>query len=287
MATAKVPLNLYSPHVFVVSPMNRWFFLFVQWFKRDLAGRYRGSCLCLRWPLVQPAAQIAVFTLILHGFMQVRWPIAEAAGSNTSTSLNGAWHYALNVLAGLTVFNFFAEILGRSPAAILSQPNLVTKVRFPLLLLPAVTVGVALVHVGIGASVLFLAAVATGAWSPHMAWLPVWLIPVVLYGAALALILASLGVYVRDIGQAMPAVTSLLMFLTPIFYPMAAIPTSMRGLFELNPVAWAAESLRGLLLESRTLNLAEWGLHLIASAFAAVFAAWMFRQLEEGFADVL
>jgi hypothetical protein len=63
-----------------------------------------------------------------------------------------AWNYALNVLAGLTVFNFFAEVLGRAPSAILAQPSLVTKVRFPLMLLPAVTVGVAMVHVGVGAA---------------------------------------------------------------------------------------------------------------------------------------
>jgi lipopolysaccharide transport system permease protein len=120
-----------------------------------------------------------------------------------------------------------------------------------------------------------------------MAWLPLWLMPVVLYGTALAFILASLGVFVRDIGQATPAVTSLLMFLTPIFYPMSAIPPNLRGLFELNPVAWAAESLRGLLLEARALDLSAWALHLLVSTLAALIAVWIFRQLEEGFADVL
>lgn len=265
--------------------MNRWLFLFSQWFKRDLAGRYRGSWLGLLWPLVQPAAQIAVFTLILHGFMQVRWPSDMTAGAAQDTG--AAWRYALNVLAGLTVFNFFAEVLGRAPVAVLSQPNLVTKVRFPLLLLPTVTVGVALVHVGVGAAVLVLATTLSGHWPSQMAWLPLWLLPVVFYGSALALLLASLGVYVRDIGQATPAVTSLLMFLTPIFYPLAAVPENMRGLFELNPVGWAAESLRGLLLEARPLDLTVWGWHLLVSTVAAAIAAGVFRQLEEGFADVL
>ena len=267
--------------------MNRWYFIFVQWFKRDLAGRYRGSWLGLFWPLVQPLAQIAVFTLIFHGFMQVRWPSAVIADTGTSAGSGGAWSYALNVLAGLTVFNFFAEVLGRSPTAVLSQPNLVTKVRFPLLLLPAVTVGAALVHVGVGAVVLVLAAAGAGTWTPQIAWLPLWLLPVVLYGASLAMLLASLGVYVRDIAQAMPAVTSLLMFLTPIFYPLSAIPPNMRMLFELNPVAWAAESLRSLLLDGRPLNLTDWSWHLAISACAALAAAWVFRRLQEGFADVL
>jgi lipopolysaccharide transport system permease protein len=266
--------------------MHRWYFIFVQWFKRDLEGRYRGSLLGLLWPLLQPLAQIAVFTLILHGFMQVRWPAVTAAG-NAGDPSSGAWTYALNVLAGLTVFNFFAEILGRAPTAVLSQPNLVTKVRFPLMLLPAVTVGAALVHVAVGAVVLMLAAAVSGSWSPHIAWLPLWLLPVVLYGTSLAFLLASLGVYVRDIGQAMPAVTGLLMFLTPIFYPMAAVPPSMRELVALNPGAWAAEALRGVLLDARPLQLTDWAMHLAISFAAALVAAWVFRRLQNGFADVL
>jgi lipopolysaccharide transport system permease protein len=281
--------------------MTRWWFLFVQWLKRDLAGRYRGSWLGMLWPLAQPMAQIAVFTLIFHGFMKVQWPVgpasgitgavaagvASAAAAPAAGAMSGAWAYALNVFAGLAVFNFFAEVLGRAPTAILAQPNLVTKVRFPLLLLPAVTVGAALVHVAVGAVLLLAATVATGTLTAQVAWLPLWLAPVLLYGACLALLLASLGVYVRDIGQMMAALTSLLMFLTPIFYPMAAVPASLQGLFELNPVAWAADSLRGLLLEGRALELAPWSVHLAVSAVAALAAGWIFRRLQGGFADVL
>lgn len=268
--------------------MTRWSFLFGQWLKRDLAGRYRGAVLGMLWPVAQPLAQIAVFTLIFHGFMQVRWPIgAGAAAAPGAAGTADALAYGLNVFAGLAVFNFFAEVLGRAPVAVLSQPNLVTKVRFPLLLLPAVTVGAALVHVGVGAVLLLAAGAVTGTLSVQVAWLPLWLLPVVLYGAAVALLLASLGVYVRDIGQVMAAVTSLLMFLTPIFYPMSSVPASLRGLFELNPVAWAADALRGLLLEARALDLAPWGVHLMVSAVVALVAAWIFKRLERGFADVL
>lgn len=281
--------------------MTQWWFLFLQWLKRDLAGRYRGSLLGMMWPVMQPLAQIAVFTLIFHGFMKVSWPVGGAAGAVATgvaqaqaaqvgasvNALSGAWAYALNVFAGLAVFNFFAEVLGRAPTAVLGQPNLVTKVRFPLLLLPAVTVGAALVHVGVGAVLLGAATLLTGTLSPQVAWLPLWLAPVMLYGVSLALLLASLGVYVRDVGQMMSALTSLLMFLTPIFYPLSAVPPSLRGLFELNPVAWAADSLRGLLLEGRALELGPWAVHLGVSAVAALVATWIFRRLQGGFADVL
>ena len=267
--------------------MTRWGFLLGQWLKRDLAGRYRGSWLGLLWPLAQPLAQIAVFTLIFHGFMQVRWPMAAASGAQAGAGAPDAWTYAMNVFAGLAVFNFFSEVLGRAPSAVLSQPNLVTKVRFPLPLLPVVTVGAALVHIAVGVAVLLVVAALGGKLTLQLAWLPLWLLPVLLYGAAAALLLSSLGVYLRDVGQMMPAFTSLLMDLTPIFSPLAAVPERLRGLFELNPVAWAAESLRGLLMQGQGLALSEWTAHLGIAALCAALAAGLFRRLEKGFADVI
>ena len=272
--------------------MSSWSFVFAQWFKRELAGRYRGSWFGLAWPVLQPLAQVAVFTLIFHGFMQLRWPAVDLTGGvqvagDGGRGIGAQWLYALNVWAGLAVFNFFAEILGRGPVAVLSQPNLVTKVKFPLLILPMVTVSSALVHVLVGALVLWLAAWLIGTVSVHALWLPVWLLPVLLYGTALAFLLASLGIYVRDLVQATPPFTSLLMFLTPIFYPLAAVPESLRPLFMINPLTWAAEALRALLLLGRPLDLGAWALHLGLSALAVVLAYAVFQYLKTGFSDVL
>lgn len=263
--------------------MSRFLFLFFQWLKRDLAGRYRGSWLGMAWPLLQPMAQIAVFTLIFHGFMKVRWPTAQGGILGSGS----AWDYALNVLAGLVVFNFFSEVLGRAPTAVLSQPNLVTKVKFPLLLLPFVNVAAAVTHIAAGTAVLVGVGLISGSLSWSALGILFWLVPVLLYGLGLAFLLSSLGVYIRDIGQIMPAVTSLLMFLTPIFYPLSAVPESLRVMFELNPVSWAAESLRGALLSGIEINLADWALHLGASilVFSVGFAC--FQQLRRGFSDVL
>jgi lipopolysaccharide transport system permease protein len=267
--------------------MRNLVFLFGQWLQREVAGRYRGSWLGLLWPVLQPAVQIAVFTLIFYEFMQMRWPVLAHRGADDP----GALVYALNVFAGLAVFNFMAEILGRAPVAVLSQPNLVTKVRFPLPLLPAVTVGAAFVHVAVGTACVVVLAVALGI-APLYALVqallvPLVLLPLLLYGLALALLLSSLGVYVRDIGQVMPALGSLLMFLTPIFYPLSAVPPALRPFFELNPIAWGAEVLRGLLLAGQWPDLGDWGLHLLVSGAATVLAAWVFVRIQKGFADVL
>ena len=258
--------------------MIKHHYLYWQWLRRDVAGRYRGSILGLLWPILQPMTQIVVFTLIFHEFMQMRWP---SAGSSDALT------YGLNVFAGLAVFNYFAEVLSRAPGVILSQPNLVTKVRFPLALLPAVTVGAALIHIAVGSVSLILLTALSWHLSWVVLWLPVFLLPLILYGLGLALLLASLGVYLRDIGQIMPAVTNMLMFLTPIFYPLAAIPDYLKPWFELNPIGWGAQALRSLLLEGSLPSLNALMLHAGASIILLLLARLLFTRLEKGFPDVL
>jgi len=269
--------------------MSRWFFLFSQWFKRELSGRYRGSWLGLAWPILQPLAQLGVFTLVFHFFLNMRWPLVEAGlGQRPSeTSMLSATEYGLNVLAGLAVFNFFAEVLSRSPSAIFTQPSLVTKVRFPLALLPMVTAAVAMIHILSAIAIASAALAIMGRLSWGMLWLIVWIVPVALYGFGISLLLASLGVYVRDIGQIMPAVNSFLMFLTPIFYPLHAIPEQLRSLFEFNPLAWAAESLRQVLLHGESLVASDCLVHLAIATTLCVLAFIVFKGLQQGFADVL
>lgn len=268
--------------------MKNLVFLYWQWLQREVAGRYRGSLLGMLWPILQPAVQIVVFTLIFYEFMHMRWP---ALASTSAPAENGALVYALNVFAGLAVFNFVAEILSRSPVAVLSQPNLVTKVRFPLPLLPAVTTGAALVHVVVGTGTIAVLATATGISPlitlPQALLVPLILLPLLLYGLGASVLLSSLGVYVRDIGQVMPAVSSLLMFLTPIFYPLSAVPASLRDAFALNPITWGAETLRSLLLSGQWPAIDVWSGHfLVALAFAAL-SFFIFFRIQKGFADVL
>ncbi len=269
--------------------MQRLVFLYWQWLKRDVTARYRGSIFGLLWPLLQPAIQIMVFTLIFFEFMQMRWPAASNAATAGVTAVpTGALDYALNVFAGLCIFNFMAEILGRAPSCVLSQPNLVTKVKFPLWLLPAVTVGAALIHILVGTVSIALISLLTGrgAMGLVLLWVPL-LLPLLAYGLGVAFFIASVGVYVRDVGQVMPAISSLLMFLTPIFYPLSSVPEGLKDAFGLNPLAWGAEMTRAALLSGAPIDVAQWGCHLLVSAGFCVAGAWTFSKLQKGFADVL
>ena len=263
-------------------------FLFFQWLQRDIQSRYRGLLLGLLWPLLQPLAQLTVFTTVFFGFMQMRWP----GGMTESASINGfqsdsAIHYALNVLAGLAVFNYFSEILNRAPSLIFSQPYLVTKLRFPIIVLPAVCVASALIHVFIAVTVIGIAKCIQGNPPANLYLIPLWLIPVTLYGFGLSLLLSSLGVYLRDLVQAMPSITSALMFITPIFYPIDLVPESMHLAFDLNPLAWATELLRSLLVSATEFQSTPWLKHLGVSGLILAFALWIFRKLKNGFGDVL
>lgn len=261
--------------------MLKYRYLYWQWLRREVSGRYRASLLGGMWLILQPLSQILVFTLIFFEFMHVRWP------SDAITQNSGALHYGLNVFAGLVVFNFFAEIFGRAPTAILSQPNLVTKVRFPLLVLPCVTVGSAFIHILVGAALLMGVALLGGKVSFAWLILPLFVLPLLLYGLGMALALASVGVYLRDIGQIMPAVTSMLMFLTPIFYPLSAVPAHLKPWFASNPIGWGAESLRQILLNQTIPDFSSLLLHgAIALCFFLV-ALQLFNRIQNGFADVL
>jgi len=254
-------------------------YLYWQWLRRDLAGRYRGSLLGMAWPVLQPLAQITVFTLVFYRFMNMRWPMA----GETSNALD----YGLNVFAGLAAFNFFAEILGRSPGAVLAQPNLVTKVRFPVFVLPAVTVGAAAVHLLVGGVLISLAMAVFRQASPTVLLLPLYFVPMLLYGLCLAWLLASLGVYLRDIGQVVPPVVSLLMFLTPIFYPASMVPQSLRFLLDVNPISWSVEVFRELAIAGRAPSLGGFVAHLLLALVLALLARVLFARLSRGFGDVL
>lgn len=268
--------------------MTQLRFLFLQWLKRDIQGRYRGSWLGLLWPVLQPLAQLLIFTTVFYGFMQLRWPAGDfASGAQAIAEDRQAWHYGLNVLAGLAVFNFFAEILNRAPSLIYSQPFLVTKLRFPLAVLPWVCVASALIHIVVASVVIILAQGLQGHWNLAFWLLPVWLLPILLYGVALALALSTVGVYLRDLAQAMPAVTSVLMFITPIFYPIQMVPASMRTAFEFNPLAWGTESLRTFLIAGGTFDASLWLVHMLTSAAGLAIASLLFIKLRDGFADVL
>ena len=255
-------------------------YLLRQWTARELKGRYRETVLGLLWPFVFPVLQILVFSWVFHELLSLRWP----ARVQEPTILD----YGLNAFAGLSVFGLFSEVMARSPSAIWSQPNLVTKVRFPLLVLPTATALLALLPLLIGVALLTVA-------SGFLLTLNLKLVPslmlgllvLAVYAVALSWLLAALSVYLRDIAQAMPAVISLLMFLSPVFFPAALFPVGLQELALANPIGWGAEMLRAALLNGPTPDGYWLYIHATGAGLLLWCAYLVFRRVKPGFSDVL
>ncbi|MCE4068985.1 MULTISPECIES: ABC transporter permease [Pseudomonas] len=246
--------------------------------KREVIGRYKGSLLGILWSLFNPILMLTVYTFFFSTVFKARWP----GGSESKTE------FALVLFSGLLIFNFFAECLGRAPTLVLGNPNYVKKVVFPLETLPFVLVGAAGFHF-IASLVVWLLfyLVFFGIPAIQVLYLPLILIPLVLLTLGFSWILASLGVYLRDVNQVVTAVIPALMLLSPVFYPISALPEQMHVIFQLNPMTFLIEQTRGILIWKQHVQWDHWLVQTLASAvFAWIGYAW-FQKTRKGFADVL
>jgi lipopolysaccharide transport system permease protein len=171
---------------------------------------------------------------------------------------------------------------------IVASPNYVKKVIFPLELLPLPVLCSALLHGGVSLIVLLLAMLVTGMGLPWtVILLPIVLLPLVLAILGLMWLLGGLGVYVRDIGQVVAPITSALLFLTPIFYPVSAVPDGYRPLLEANPLTFVIESTREVIIEGLAPDFTTWATQVAASGLAFWCGYVWFQRARRGFADVL
>ncbi len=171
------------------------------------------------------------------------------------------------------IFNLFAECVTRAPALILSHPNYVKKVIFPLEILPWVVFGSALFHMGISLVVWLFFSLAVYGLPPLTALLfPLVLLPLMLVILGFSWFLSSLGVYLRDVSQIVGIVVTATMFLTPIFYPLSIVPPAFHKFIYLNPLAFIVDQVRSLLIFGSGLDLDR--LCLVDSGLFTSELAW-------------
>lgn len=246
--------------------------------KRDLAARYRGSAFGFIWAFMTPVLMLAVYTFVFSVVFKARWGI----GSDSKTE------FALMLFIGLIVFNIFAECVNQAPNLIITNSNYVKKVVFPLEILPWVNICVSIVNAAISLSVWLVAYfVFFGIPAPTAFLVPVVILPFLLFIMGLSWLFASLGVFVRDVAQVVGIVVTVTMFMSPIFYPLTALPEDYRVIAALNPVAIVVEQMRQVLFWGQPM---DWGMYLFGLAGGALIAwlgfAW-FQMTRKGFADVL
>ena len=255
--------------------------LIVEMTKREIIGRYKGSVMGLVWSFLNPVLMLAVYTFFFSVVFKARWQTGTAEPESRGM-------FAILLFAGLIVHGLFAEVLNKSPQLMLANVNYVKKVVFPLEILPFVALGAAVFHAMVSILVLLLAFVAVNG---HLQWtavfLPLVFFPLLPFTLGIAMVLASLGVYLRDVGQTVGIFTTVMLFLSPVFFPVDALPESLRPWMMANPLTFIIEQSRSVVIWGR---LPDW-LGLAQYTAAASLVAWIghawFQKTRKGFADVL
>lgn len=246
--------------------------------KREVIGRYRGSFLGIIWSFFHPLFMLAVFTFVFSVIFKAQW----GGGSGSK------FEFALVLFTGLIVFNLFAECVNRAPGLILTNSNYVKKVVFPLEILPWVVLGTAMFHALVSIAVWLIAyCLMFGLPHPTILLLPLVFLPLTLLVMGICWWLASIGVYLRDVSQFVGILTTVLMFLSPVFYPASALPEKYRSLLFLNPIMPAIEQTRNVLFWGKFPDVTLFGVYLFATTCIAWLGFAWFQKTRKGFADVL
>ena len=254
--------------------------LIVQMTRREVVGRYKGSAMGMAWSFFNPVFMLVVYTFVFSEIFKSRW--GGVGGDDSKTQ------FAVVLFVGMIVLSLFSEVLNRAPSLILSNVNYVKKVVFPIEILPVIAMGAALFHSLISLGVLLAAfALFNGYLHWTVVFTPLVLLPLVILTTGLAWMLASLGVFLRDVGQTIGIITTVLMFLSPVFYPVTAVPERFRPFIMANPLTFIIEQAREVLIWGHLPNWSGLGVYtLTATAIAWAGYAW-FQKTRKGFADVL
>ena len=246
--------------------------------KREVLGRYRGSFFGILWSFLNPLLMLVVYTFVFSVVFNARW----GGGGDSKVE------FALVLFAGLMMFNLFAECINRAPGLILANTNYVKKVIYPLEILPWVSLGSALFH-GIVSLLVWFMAFIIFFGVPHLTalYLPLILLPFCFFIMGLSWALASLSVFLRDVGQLVGVLTTMLMFLSPIFYPATALPESYRALLYMNPLTPVIEQAREVLFWGNAPDFSLLGGYLLLTSIVAWLGFALFQKTRKGFADVL
>lgn len=245
--------------------------------RRDIQARYRGSFGDVFWTVLNPLLLMAAYFFVFGVVLRTRFgPDQSRTG------------FALYFLAGMLPWLAFSEPVGRAPFVIPEHRNFVKKLIFPLDTLPVNQVLAGLVTEVFGALVFVAGLLAIRHTVPvSVLWLPVLLIPQLLFTTGVCWFLAALGVFFRDLGQIMGFVLTLWFFITPICYPESSLPASAVAILRKNPLFVLVRGYRAVFLEGHAPELLPL-LKLWAVALAAFFLAYIwFAKLRKSFADII
>jgi len=269
--------NLASPFALILSLINNHELLW-ELVKRDFFGRYKGSMLGVVWSLFNPLLMLTIYTIVFSVAFKAKWGTTEESKVT----------FAIMLFSGMIIHSLFAECLNRSPSLITNHSNYVKKVVFPLEMLPCMALLSAVLHFIVSFCVLLLFCFFAG-MTIHIGiiFIPFILLPLVLMTLGLSWIFASLGVYLRDLSQIMGVVTTVSLFLAPVFYPIEVLPSAYQSFLMWNPISLPVIQLREIMFLDTPFKWFEWLVSLSVGILICIVGYWWFQKSRPGFADVL
>ncbi len=263
----------------LIGQVVRYRELILRLVRRRIQAQYRGSLFGALWPFVQPVFMLAVYTFVFAVVFELRW----------GASTGGRAHFALVLFSGLILFNVASWGLNASTRLISEHVSYVKKVVFPLEVLPIVVLVEGLFHALASYGVLILGAVAAGERLPWLGVLlaPLTALPLILLLLGAMYLLTAFSVYLRDLTQIVPVLTTVMLFLSPIFYPLEMVPERFRAVLISNPLTYFVMTFRAVLFDLRPPGALVWGAVLVLSLGFAWLGHAFFRRAKRGFADVV
>lgn len=247
--------------------------------RRDIEARYRGSALGTAWMLAAPLVTLAVYTFVFSFVFQGKW---------NGIINQGYKGYAIILFSGLVIFNFFSECLNRAPNIVRDNVNYVKKIVFPLELLSVIYCLSSMFQMFVNYIILlafYVLLIGVPPWTVLI--FPFFLLPLFIFSLAITWLFSSLGVFLPDIKQVTGIMSTVLMFISPVFYSITAIPEKYRYLMYLNPLTFVLEQNKDLLFRGLISNIDTYIYSLIASLFFMVCCYIWFMKTKKAFADVL
>ena len=250
-------------------------YLLGQLVKRDVLLRYRGAMFGVLWIFLSPLIMLAIFAFIFGQIFQMRWPQQESGVP-----------FWLLLYSGLIAFNLFAEAISRAPTSVRGYPSFVKKIIFPVNILPVVPLGAALVHGGFNFLILLAALAWTGHLHASILLFPLLVVPLLLLALGLSWFLAAWGVFIKDMTQIVPVFVQMLMFISPVFYPVSAVPKMLRPFYQYNPLCAVIETSRAAVI-GQPIEWGVWGIALAFCLLMAILGYAFFQHSRDEFADAL
>ena len=241
---------------------------------RDIKLRYKQTILGIGWAVLQPFLTMAVFSVFFGN-------IARVPSDNIP--------YPIFSFAGLLFWAMFSNSLSNASQSLVSSVNIIQKVYLPRIILPISSIIVTLIDFFFS-FLIFLVIIAYYHFLPHFlglfALLPLMMVTVVA-ASGLGLFLSALNVKYRDVRYALPFFIQLLLFVTPIIYPVSIVPKSYQWILALNPMTGVIETFKAVFLLNAPINWTMLGMSAISSIIFFMFGVWYFTKTEAYFADII